>query len=373
MSQIQVRNLSKHFAEKTAVNDLSFEVGEGEFLAVVGPSGCGKTTTLRMLAGLESASSGEIRLGDRVVNEIRPRDRNVGMVFQDYAIFPHLTVYDNIAYGLVSRGTSRPVIRERVDKAAKAFRIDDLLRRKPKQLSGGQRQRVALARAMVRDADYYLYDEPLSNLDAQLRLSAREDILQLHREKGKPSLYVTHDQSEAMALADRIAVMRGGELMQIGTGTELYDNPQHLFVAFFIGTPSMNLFEATLTSVADKLYAVTPWFKLALSQEQAQKLSSYRNKTVKLGIRPEALYPPKLASFEVSEDNTLEGLVNVIEPATTGCIVYLTSPEDKPTDFIATLKAKLPSKYIGQSIPLAVDLSKLHLFDPVTEKSLLYA
>ncbi|MBA4400228.1 MAG: glycerol-3-phosphate ABC transporter ATP-binding protein, partial [Anaerolinea sp.] len=233
MPSTRISHLTKEFDTKIAVNDISFELGEHEFLVLVGPSGCGKTTTLRMLAGLEQASSGDIFFGEKRVNDIRPRDRNVAMVFQDYAVFPHYTVYENIAYGLRSRHAPNALVKERVPKAAKTFRIDHLLGRKPRQLSGGERQRVALARAMVRDAELYLYDEPLANLDAQLRYQAREDIMALHNEKKKPSVYVTHDQSEAMAMGDRIAVMRDGHIVQIGTGAELYERPHSLFVAYF--------------------------------------------------------------------------------------------------------------------------------------------
>ena len=221
----------------------SFAVGDGEFLVLVGPSGCGKTTTLRLLAGLEAVTSGDIAFGERIVTNLRPRDRDVAMVFQDYAILPHLTVFENIAYGLRSRHAPRQEIGPRVNQAARTFRIEHLLERKPRQLSGGERQRVALSRAMVRDAAVYLYDEPLSNLDAQLRYQAREDVLALHRAKRRPSIYVTHDQSEAMALGDRIAVMRDGTIQQIGTGDDLYSRPRNRFVAFFIGTPSINLFD----------------------------------------------------------------------------------------------------------------------------------
>ena len=373
MSTLEVHHLTKRFGDKTAVDSVDFRVEDGEFLAVVGPSGCGKTTTLRMLAGLETVSEGEVRLGERVVNKVRPRDRNVGMVFQDYAIFPHLSVYDNIAYGLRSRGAPRKLVKERVPHAARTFRIEGLLKRKPRQLSGGERQRVALARAMVRDADLYLYDEPLSNLDAQLRHSAREDILGLHREKGKPSIYVTHDQGEAMALGDRIAVMRGGQLMQLGTGSDLYERPQNLFVAFFIGTPSINLFDAQLQPEDGELVAVSSTFKLKLPAEVAGKVAAYKGKAVKLGLRPEALHVPKMASFEVDEGNTMHGVVNVIEPAATGSTVYLTTVEDAPKDFIATFKVRLPARYLEQEIPLAVDPRKVQLFDAETEQSLLYA
>jgi multiple sugar transport system ATP-binding protein len=371
MTAISIRNLEKRFGSKMAVKGVSFDLQDGEFLAVVGPSGCGKTTTLRMIAGLEPVSGGEIRFGDRLVNDIRPRDRNIGMVFQDYAIFPHLTVFENIAYGLRSRGEKRDVIAQRVPQAAKMFGLEELLSRKPKQLSGGQRQRVALARAMVRDADVYLYDEPLSNLDAQLRHQAREDILALHREKGKTSIYVTHDQSEAMSMGDRIAVMRGGELMQIGSGTELYEHPQSLFVAFFIGTPSINVFEGTLWRKDDGVYVTTSSFSLKLPEEMGSRVLVQMGKAVKLGIRPGDLHVPKMASFEVTAENTLKGRVNVIEPSATGCVVYLQTLEESAQDFTATFKVRLPAQYLGKEVPLAIDPRKIQLFDAETERSLL--
>jgi multiple sugar transport system ATP-binding protein len=369
---IVAEHLVKQFSEKVAVNDISLEVGQREMLVLVGPSGCGKTTTLRLLAGLEPVTSGKIQFGDRVVNEIRPKDRNIAMVFQDYAIFPHMTVFENIAYGLRSRHIAGSIIKERVPNAAKMFRIDHLLKRKPRQLSGGERQRVALARALVRDADLYLYDEPLANLDAQLRHQAREDILLLHRDKGKPSVYVTHDQSEAMALGDRIAVMRDGKIQQIGTGTELYDKPLSQFVAFFIGTPSINLFEAELKPEEEAIDLITSSFTLRLPAEMHEKVKDYVGKSVQLGIRPEDLQSPKSAQFPVSEENTMHGVVNVIEPTSAGCTVYLSTLEDEPKDFVATFKARLPANYIGREVPLAVNRRKIHLFDKETGRSLLY-
>jgi multiple sugar transport system ATP-binding protein len=371
MNAISVTNVAKQFHEKIAVNNISFSVGEQEFLVLVGPSGCGKTTTLRMLAGLESVSSGEIRFGDQIVNTIRPRDRNIAMVFQDYAVFPHLTVFENIAYGLRSRGAPRKMIAERVPAAAKMFRIDHLLKRKPRQLSGGERQRVALARAMVRDASIYLYDEPLSNLDAQLRHQARDDILSLHREKRRPSIYVTHDQSEAMALGDRIAVMRDGQIMQIGSGAELYERPRNLFVAFFIGTPSINLFDVRLQSAGGAVFAEGSTVRLRLPEEIYPRIAAYVGKPVKLGIRPEDLHVPKQATFAVGEDTTIKGVVNVIEPLSTGSSVYLSTLEAKPQDFAATFKIRLPASYLNKEIPLAVNMRRVHLFDAETELSLL--
>lgn len=371
-SSIVVSNLIKRFQDKVAVNDVNLDIGERELLVLVGPSGCGKTTTLRMLAGLEPVTSGEIRFGDRVMNEVRPKDRNIAMVFQDYAIFPHMTVYENIAYGLKARHAPSQIIKERVPNAARMFRIDHLLKRKPRQLSGGERQRVALARALVRDANLYLYDEPLANLDAQLRHSAREDILLLHREKGKPSVYVTHDQSEAMALGDRIAVMRDGKIQQIGTGSELYDRPVSQFVAFFVGTPSINLFDAELRGAGEEIDVVGTAFRVRLPAEMKPRVGSHIGKPVKVGIRPEDLHTPKKAPFPVSEDNTIHGLVNVIEPTSTGCVVYLSTLEDNPQDFVATFKVRLPASYLGKEIPLALNTRKMHLFDKDSGRSLLY-
>jgi multiple sugar transport system ATP-binding protein len=374
---ITVNHLTKHFGDKVAVDDVSFQLAEREFLVLVGPSGCGKTTTLRMLSGLEPATDGDIYFDDRRVNEIRPKDRNVTMVFQDYAVFPHLTVYENIAYGLRSRHAGNKVVKERVPAAARLFRIDDLLKRKPRQLSGGERQRVALARAMVRDADLYLFDEPLSNLDAQLRHQAREDILTLHREKQKSSVYVTHDQSEAMALGDRIAVMRDGRIEQIGTGIELYERPRNLFVAFFIGTPSINLFDVELQTEGDGVYAEGMALKVRLRDEMVEAVADYVGRPVKLGVRPEDLHVPRKAPFPVTEDNQIQGTVNVIEPLSTGCSVYLSIVEPgvgvlQQQDFVATFNLRLPANYIGQEIPLAMNMQRVHLFDVETERSLLH-
>ncbi|MBM4426671.1 MAG: ABC transporter ATP-binding protein [Chloroflexi bacterium] len=371
MPSIKVNHLVKSFAEKNAVNDINFELGEHEFLVLVGPSGCGKTTTLRMLAGLEPATSGDIFFGEKRVNEIRPKERNVAMVFQDYAVFPHMTVYENIAYGLRSRRAASSLIKERVPKAAKTFRIDHLLQRKPRQLSGGERQRVALSRAMVRDADLYLYDEPLANLDAQLRYQAREDIMALHKEKQSPSVYVTHDQSEAMAMGDRIAVMRNGRIEQIGTGAELYERPNSLFVAYFIGTPSINLFEADVAAENDSLFVRTPAFSLQLPEARKSALQPYAGRKIKVGIRPEDLHVPRMAQFQVTEHNQLQGAVNVIEPSSTGCAVYMSTLESTPQDFVATLRTRMPASYIGKEVPLAVNMDKMHFFDLETERSIL--
>ncbi|MBX5457593.1 MAG: ABC transporter ATP-binding protein [Thermogemmatispora sp.] len=370
---IVIEHLVKRFGERAVVDDLNLHIQPGELFVLVGPSGCGKTTTLRLLAGLEPVSDGRIYFGERLVNDIRPRDRNVALVFQDYAIFPHLTVFENIAYGLRARHAPRNLIRERVANAARLFRIEHLLGRKPRQLSGGERQRVALARALVRDAALYLYDEPLANLDAQLRHQAREDILTLHRQKGQPAVYVTHDQAEAMALGDRIAVMRDGKLQQVGSGLDLYERPCNQFVAFFIGSPGINLFEVEVHPDQDGgLRLVHPAFRLPVPEEFQARVAPYTGRRLNLGIRPEHLQPPKRADFAVSEDSTIRGLVNVIEPTVSGCTVYLSTLEPTPRDFVATLKARLPGSYLGREVPLAVNLRKIHLFDPEDGQALLH-
>ncbi|WP_327633032.1 ABC transporter ATP-binding protein [Kribbella sp. NBC_00482] len=364
---ISVRNLTRGFEQKVAVNDVSFDVGENEFLVLVGPSGCGKTTTLRLVAGLEEAERGEIHIGGEEVTAIRPRDRDIAMVFQDYAIFPHLTVYENIAYGLRSRRQGSDVIADRVPHAAEVFRISPLLKRKPRQLSGGERQRVALARALVRDARAYLFDEPLSNLDAQLRHQAREDILALHKRQQKPTIYVTHDQDEAMSMGDRIAVMRDGEIQQIGTGRELYETPVNLFVAFFIGTPSINVFDVRLEpdpTDEETVVAVGEELRIGLPAALA---APYAGRTVKLGVRPEDLQSPRQAKFAVTDDNTVHATVEIIEPTTTGSTAYLTLGSQ---DVAATFASRLPERYVGQEVPLAVDVSKVRLFDAETERAL---
>lgn len=366
---IRVEQLEKRFGDRHAVEGVSFDIADEELLVLVGPSGCGKTTTLRMLAGLEPATAGRIQFGERVVNEIRPRDRNVAMVFQDYAVFPHLTVFENIAYGLRSRRVARPIVKQRVSAAAKTFRIEHLLSRKPRQLSGGERQRIALSRAMVRDASLYLYDEPLSNLDAQLRHQAREDILSLHRKVGRPTVYVTHDQSEAMALGDRIAVMQSGRIQQIGTGTELYERPANEFVAFFIGTPSINLFEMDVRADGDRV-VLTGEQQLRLHPSMTAVGHANIGRRVKVGIRPEDLHVPRMAPFEVTDENTIHGVVTLIEPTASGSAVYLSTAEGQ--DLIATFKVRIPTSYLDQEIPLAIDTRKVHLFDARTGASLLH-
>src|SRR5512147_528252 len=273
-----------------AVNDLHVEIADKEFLVFVGPSGCGKSTSLRMLAGLEEISEGEILIGDRVVNNVAPKDRDIAMVFQSYALYPHMSVYDNMAFGLRLRKTPKQVIDQRVRETAASLGIEQLLDRRPRQLSGGQRQRVAVGRAIVREPAVFLMDEPLSNLDAKLRVEARAFISKLHQRLGTTFIYVTHDQVEAMTMGTRIAVMSQGELQQIDTPSNLYTHPQNLFVAGFIGSPSMNFFDATLKQEDGKVVVDTGVFNLAVPADHAEIFKNHMGKKVVFGIRPEDIH-----------------------------------------------------------------------------------
>ena len=273
MASVTYDGVTKQFGDVVAVNALNLDIKDKEFLVLVGPSGCGKSTALRCLAGLEEISDGRILIGDRTVNDVPPKDRNIAMVFQSYALYPHMSVYDNMAFGLRLRKTPKNEIDQRVQEAAKILGIENLLDRKPKQLSGGQRQRVALGRAIVREPAVFLLDEPLSNLDAKLRVQTRAELIRLHQRLGTTFIYVTHDQTEAMTMADRIAVLKDGLLQQIDTPQNLYDNPANVFVAGFIGSPAMNFFDATLTGSGDDLYIDTGSFRIPISSAVKERLT----------------------------------------------------------------------------------------------------
>ncbi|SFZ84633.1 multiple sugar transport system ATP-binding protein [Devosia enhydra] len=295
MSSVVYNQVSKFYADGTkAVDALDLQIAEGEFMVIVGPSGCGKTTALRMAAGLEDISSGELSIGGKVVNALEPRDRDIAMVFQNYALYPHMSVFENIAFPLENQKLSREEIRKRVEGAAAILGLEEHLGRRPKNLSGGQRQRVAMGRAIVRRPKAFLMDEPLSNLDAKLRVQMRAEITRLQRQLGVTTLYVTHDQVEAMTMGHRIAVMRKGVLQQVGTPLELYERPSNIFVAAFVGSPAMNLLPATLAATADGLALVIAGQSLALPAALVMRLglARYRDRQVIAGIRPEHLVPP---------------------------------------------------------------------------------
>src|SRR5512138_528170 len=287
MAGVVYDHVTKQFGEVKAVNDLSLDIKDKEFLVLVGPSGCGKTTALRLLAGLEEISAGSIFIGDRVVNDVAPKDRDIAMVFQSYALYPHMSVYDNMAFGLRLRKTPKAQIDKRVKEAAGLLGIGELLQRKPKQLSGGQRQRVALGRAIVREPAVFLMDEPLSNLDAKLRVATRAELIKLHQRLQTTVIYVTHDQVEAMTMGSRIAVLRDGILQQLDTPQNLYDHPSNTFVAGFIGSPAMNFFEATVTGGRDDLKLDTGSFRIPVPADRREKLANHIGKPVLMGMRPE--------------------------------------------------------------------------------------
>ncbi len=350
-----------------AVKDLDIEVADKEFLVFVGPSGCGKSTSLRMLAGLEEISEGEILIGDRVVNNVAPKDRDVAMVFQSYALYPHMTVYDNMAFGLKLRKTPKQVIDQRVHEAAKSLGIEQLLDRRPRQLSGGQRQRVAVGRAIVREPAVFLMDEPLSNLDAKLRVEARSFISKLHQRLGTTFIYVTHDQVEAMTMGSRICVLSAGELQQIDTPFNLYHNPRNLFVAGFIGSPSMNFFDATLKQEGNGLIVDTGNFKLPIPPERADAYKSSAGKKVVFGIRPEDIHdvdyqPPGIVPALV------EANVDVVEQMGNEMVVYL---EERGSNFISRMDPRTRSR-VGQRMGVVFNLENMHLFDVDSKLSLAY-
>jgi multiple sugar transport system ATP-binding protein len=346
-----------------AVSNLNLEVEDEEFLVLVGPSGCGKSTAMRMVAGLEEISEGRIIIGDRVVNDLPPKDRNVAMVFQSYALYPHMTVRDNLAYPLKLRKVAKAEREQRVREAARILDIEAYLDRKPKALSGGQRQRVALGRAIVRNADLFLMDEPLSNLDAKLRVQTRAELVKLHDRVRTTTIYVTHDQTEAMTMGDRIAVLSLGVLQQLDTPQNLYDNPANKFVAGFIGSPSMNFTDVTIESADGKLWAVTPGFKMVVPANATQGLGNFVGKTVTMGIRPEHLIEKSRIPGGAPEGSLIPVTVDVVELLGNEIFVYLTNRGQVMT-------ARMPPDIHlerGQNIEVAAESDKLHFFDPQTE------
>ena len=369
MASISFKNVTKMYegAKTAVVPNLNLEIADKEFIILVGPSGCGKSTTLRMIAGLETITSGELYIGDRLVNNIPPKDRDIAMVFQNYALYPHMTVYNNIAFGLQLRKVDKAEIDRRVHEAAKILDLDHLLQRKPKQLSGGQRQRVALGRAMVRDPAVFLLDEPLSNLDAKLRTSMRSEITRLHRRLDTTFVYVTHDQTEAMTMGDRIVVMKDGIIQQYDTPQVLYDTPDNLFVAGFIGSPQMNFLDAQIEEKGGKLYAVVEGegtSKILIPDAKVNALKPYVGKTVILGVRPEHF----MADEKLTADNGLRVKVDFRELLGAEYNLYVFSGENKVIVKMPSTE-KLPE---GEEITIAVNTPLMHFFDKETEKAIVH-
>jgi multiple sugar transport system ATP-binding protein len=362
MGEIRLDNVYKIYeGDVTAVTDFNLHIKDKEFIVFVGPSGCGKSTTLRMIAGLEEISKGDLYIGDRRVNDVAPKDRDIAMVFQNYALYPHMNVYDNMAFGLKLRKFKKDEIDRRVKDAAKILGLTEMLDRKPKAMSGGQRQRVALGRAIVRDPQVFLMDEPLSNLDAKLRVQMRAEISKLHQRLQTTTIYVTHDQTEAMTMASRIVIMKDGIIQQVGTPKEVYDNPDNMFVGGFIGSPAMNFLNGSLADGFFKMGDVkikVPEGKLKLLKERG-----YVGKEIILGVRPEDIHD-ELLFLEASPETKIVATIDVAELL--GAESYLYS-KVADQDFIARVDARSDVKN-GQKITLAFDMNKVHFFDPETEK-----
>ncbi|HXF37319.1 MAG TPA: sn-glycerol-3-phosphate ABC transporter ATP-binding protein UgpC [Actinomycetota bacterium] len=401
MAEIVMEGVTKVYpgASAPAVSDLTLEIGDGEFIVLVGPSGCGKTTALRMVAGLESISDGTIRIGDRVVNGVPPKERDIAMVFQNYALYPHMTVYDNMAFGLKLRKLPKEEIDRRVREAAAILGLEEFLERKPKALSGGQRQRVAMGRAIVREPKAYLMDEPLSNLDAKLRVQMRSEIARIQNELGVTTLYVTHDQVEAMTMGDRVAVIRKGVLQQVDTPQYLYDHPDNLFVAGFIGSPAMNMVEATLSRADGAARIAFGGIELAIPDAvfaARPELKAYEGRQVIVGIRPEDMEDAALVDG-VPADRRIRSRVILREALGADVLVHFTvqapivmtedvkelahdvgqealaaaqqSAQRGESIFLARLSPRTGARE-GEDIELAVDVERLHFFDPETGRGI---
>ena len=360
MAGISFRHVVKTYDNGvTVVPDLNLEIKDKEFVVLVGPSGCGKSTTLRMIAGLESVSDGELYIGDKLMNKVPPKSRNIAMVFQSYALYPHMSVYKNMAFALELAKTPKDEIDRKVREAASILGLEPYLERKPKALSGGQRQRVALGRAMVRNPEVFLLDEPLSNLDAKLRTEMRSQISKLHKQLGTTFVYVTHDQTEAMTMGDRICVMKDGIIQQYDTPQNLYDYPDNLFVAGFIGSPQMNFIDATVEKAGD---GFSLCFGKARIHSDKKELEPYVGKTVVVGIRPEDFHAEK--QF-FSEGNVIDAYIDLDEMRGSESYLYIDYAGQK-------MITRVPARYArkaDENISLAIDIDKVHVFDKDTEKA----
>ena len=367
MASVDYEHVTKRWGDVVAVNDLTLHINDKEFMVYVGPSGCGKSTSLRLLAGLEEITEGIIKIDDKIVNDVPPKDRDIAMVFQSYALYPHMTAYDNMAFGLKLRKVPKNEIDKKVKEAAELLGISNLLDRKPKALSGGQRQRVALGRAIVRNPKVFLLDEPLSNLDAKLRVETRANLTRLHKRLGATFIYVTHDQVEAMTMADRIAVLRDGILQQVDKPQVLYNHPANVFVAGFIGSPSMNFFDVTLVEVQDtkKLFVDGGSFRLEVPANIADKVRKYKGRQLIFGIRPEDIHaaeytPPDIDAAPLKVD------VDFYELMGNEIFVYALTGGKQ---FIARVDPRTRA-VPGQPIDLVVNMGNMHLFDPNTEMAI---
>jgi len=374
MARVKLEAVGKVYQNGfVAVHDASFEVGDGELLVLVGPSGCGKSTTLRMIAGLESLTHGRLWIGERVVNDVAPKDRDIAMVFQNYALYPHMSVRENLAFGLKLRKLPKAEVRERVGRAAEILGLEPILERRPAQLSGGQRQRVAVGRAMVREPAVFLFDEPLSNLDAKLRVQMRREISALHQRLGATMVYVTHDQTEAMTMGDRIVVMNAGRIQQIGTPMELYDHPVNVFVAGFIGSPAMNLVTGTVERGDGLRFRslAASFLDFPVPTRAAALLEPYQGRELVLGIRPEAIQVAdggRLAEDAVPATARLD----LVEPLGNETLLSLTAGDGSPQPLVARVPPR-PLPPTGSSIALGIDTARMHFFDAATQAALVSA
>lgn len=365
MASVRYDHVTKEFGSVIAVNDLNLEIADKEFLVFVGPSGCGKTTALRLLAGLEEITHGTIKIDERVVNDVPPKDRDIAMVFQSYALYPHMSVFDNLAFGLKLRKTPKEEIKRRVNEAAEILGIQDLLTRKPRQLSGGQRQRVAVGRAIVREPKVFLFDEPLSNLDAKLRIAMRAEITKLHHRLGTTFIYVTHDQMEAMTMATRIAVINKGILLQLDTPQVLYDKPGNIFVAGFIGAPAMNFFKGKLDKQDGHLVINADTFHVPVPDDRKSVYDRYIGKSIIMGIRPEDIYNPAFVPPGI-HSAPVETKVDVTELMGNEIFLHLVAGDNV---IVARVDPRTNFE-IGKTVQVAFNMDKCHLFDPETEKSI---
>jgi multiple sugar transport system ATP-binding protein len=361
MASVSIQKISKIYPGNIkAVDEIDLEIKNREFMVLVGPSGCGKSTTLRMIAGLEEITSGTVKIGDRVVNDIPPKDRDIAMVFQNYALYPHMSVYDNMAFGLKLRKYKKAEIKRRVEEAARILSIEDFLDRRPKALSGGQRQRVAVGRAIVRKPEAFLFDEPLSNLDAKMRVQMRTEISKLHTQLETTMIYVTHDQVEAMTMGDRICVMKDGLIQQVADPITLYDNPANLFVAGFIGTPPMNCFHGDLSANGDDLIFKEDTFELTLPAEWKEVMTPYVGKNVTFGIRPEDIGSEQADDVKFPK---IKATIEVVEPMGAETYLYMNTGKHP---FIARVDAHLKFK-VGDQVELPLYMPKAHMFDTTSE------